>query len=140
MSKLNEESLISFFFCVSDILSSCIVFVITTLDPAYSFFQTDLLQRYSSGRFDFVVHQWAHENDNSSTDHHMLRFNKDESLPGPCLAVSRNRNGGSEASYLKLRCKTMVTNDEKCWYRTNYDIRQYYTHPMKEHYLPLGPR
>ena len=114
-------------------------------NPGYSIFKTDILQRFGSGRFTFVVHESA---DCGPGDcNHWNQSNVDENMTdnnrtAPCLAVAQHIMG---CPYDSLRCsypscKTMITNDEMCDI-SYHDIRAYYSanYPNKG-YLPLGPR
>ncbi len=114
-------------------------------NPGYSIFKTDTVQRFGSGRFNFVVHE---SYDCGPADcNHFNQSKLDERMtndhrPAPCLAVTMNVMGCQHDS---LRCsypncKTMITNDEMCA-SNNHDVRAYYSssYPNKG-YLPLGPR
>lgn len=107
---------------------------------AYSIFQTDIMQRYGSGRFDYKIHDGGDCDASTSCGSHAVVEDSHE----PCLAVSRTGRLACTSQQLSCRypgCKTMVTNDETCSLAEWYDVREYYTatHPGKG-YLPLGPR
>lgn len=103
------------------------------LNPPMPIFNTDIFQRYSSGRFDYDIQE------RPGCD-----CNKQPPLTGnaPCLVVA-NIFANCPIEQLKCmypECKTMITNDEKCK-AYGYDVREYYS-SRKSHvgYLPLGPR
>jgi len=109
--------------------------------PSLSIFKTDILQRYGSGRFDFVVQDVAScgntcanlENQLVATDQYQT----------PCLVVT---DDNVKCPSLQIRCnyplcKTMRIGDEYCKDRRFFDVRSYYSSGLKvPGYLPLGPR
>ena len=106
-------------------------------NPAYSIFHTDIIQRYASGRFQYKIHYHTPCDASCSVDV--------VDTATPCLAVTKKPDkwGGCPHQHLACtypKCKTMVTNDERC-NQGMYDVREYYSarFPNKG-YLPLGPR
>jgi len=117
-------------------------------NPARSIFLTDVLSRYGGGRFDYRI--VPHAPCNSSCDgtataapaSHSREDDGDDD-DGPCLAVRRPRGpcAYSEMRCTYPKCRTMVTNDERCRHG-EYDVREYYSSALEGNkgYLPLGPR
>jgi len=106
---------------------------------AHSVFKTDILQRYGSGRLQYLIREQAACNLDCKIDEPVLQHE-------PCLAVTRSSKiMGCDIEHLKCnypQCKTMVTNDELCnKIDLPFDAREYYTSEMPHlGYLPLGPR
>lgn len=110
-------------------------------NEALSIFKTDILQRYGTGRVQYMIRERA-----------ACDAQCGEGEPGPllrhepCLAVSRHSKrmlcdiDRLRCSYPK--CKTMVTNDEFCTkIDLPFDAREYYTSDRPGMgYLPIGPR
>lgn len=109
-------------------------------NPAHSVFQTDVLRRYGTGRFEYVVRPQSPCDKSCQYDTHQ-RLGSTATAAGdddgelfehyaPCLAVAMESKWSScHHAQLKCtypRCKTVVTNDEWCEV-SKYDIREYYT-------------
>ncbi|KAL7538919.1 hypothetical protein ACHAWF_006247 [Thalassiosira exigua] len=104
-------------------------------NPAYSIFETDVLRRFGTGRFDFHIRNLT------PCDPTCKPIEADAG--GPCLAAGHWKS--CPLSKLKCNyptCKTMVTNDESCKV-SGYDVRGYYSsmaNAKAKGYLPLGSR
>jgi len=100
----------------------------------HSIFYTDALRRYGTGRVRYRV--LGHDDDKCYTKQNTIDY--DES--GPCLAATWEKHN----DYMNLkcnfpRCRTMVTNDERCEASENFDVRGYYSAEIPSPgYLPLG--
>ncbi|KAL7539709.1 hypothetical protein ACHAXR_009520 [Thalassiosira sp. AJA248-18] len=124
-----------------------ITIYLTGTKLADSIFKTDILPRYGSGRFDFIIEMAKCDIRSCRIDwkQQSKSFLADNQYE-PCLVVGRDARNECRAHNLKCnypQCKTMVTNDEKCRSR-GYDVREYYSATISSTrnmgYLPLGPR
>ena len=102
---------------------------------AQSIFHTGLLDRFGTGRVDYVLEQMPH----CAYSEFPTPQNN-----APCLAVNYADMKNCPFEELVLHypnCKTMLTNDENCAQIHQYDARGYYSSNMMDKmYLPLGPR
>eukprot|EP00580_Thalassiosira_gravida_P006092 CAMPEP_0201631234 /NCGR_PEP_ID=MMETSP0493-20130528/5281_1 /ASSEMBLY_ACC=CAM_ASM_000838 /TAXON_ID=420259 /ORGANISM="Thalassiosira gravida, Strain GMp14c1" /LENGTH=458 /DNA_ID=CAMNT_0048102533 /DNA_START=19 /DNA_END=1395 /DNA_ORIENTATION=- len=111
-------------------------------NPALSIFKTDILQRYGTGKVQYIIRERAECNLDCNVGNGAALQQE------PCLAVTRHMNKDMKCDIHQLKCnypqcKTMVTNDEMCARVGDaFDARLYYTSESKPEsgYLPLGPR
>jgi hypothetical protein len=110
-----------------------------TQNHALSVFRTDTLRRYGTGRVNYHLHE------NAKCDYECGGANDAGMLnrTRACLAVTKTTYCDHELLRCAYpQCKTMITNDETCYYANlPFDIRQYLTTDEDVRgYLPLGPR
>ena len=113
-------------------------------DLAAKLFYTDILQRYATGRFNYVIehrHRLCHSCCNKEMSKQLAPMHDI-----PCLAVfgvRKFRKVANATDIIKCnypRCKNMIVGDESCRF-DEPDVRMYYTTHMEgKGYLPLGPR
>jgi len=105
-----------------------------TPNRSHSLFCTDTLMRYGTGRVRYQVLE--HKDVKCDKKQH----NVDHDASGPCLAVTREKyNNYNNLKCAFPRCRTMVTNDEKCEASGKFDVRGYYSADIPSPvYLPLG--
>ena len=106
-------------------------------------FKTDILQRYATGRFNYVIEH------TSQLDHACNKEISKQIAPRhdiPCLAIFFPRPAKQITTNLIRcnfpRCKVMIMADETCRWPGS-DVREFYTTDKKfegKGYLPLGPR
>ncbi|KAL7532334.1 hypothetical protein ACHAXR_004566, partial [Thalassiosira sp. AJA248-18] len=110
-------------------------------NSAYSIFQTDILPRYGSGRVQFLIREHAQcDRSCNATTQQQPHSYRENNHYAPCLAVGPEGCRSTDLNCNYPRCKTMVTNDERCTFHS-YDVRQYYSANIPNTgYLPLGPR
>ena len=108
-----------------------------------SVFYTDVLARYGSGRVGYRVEEHR-RGDLACRAAAPLAHDATTRGGGPCLAVTRRRTRRARAALgcNFPRCRTMVTNDELCRARGDFDARTYRAAAAARPaaYLPLGPR
>ena len=106
------------------------------LNPADSIFFTDTLERYGTGKVQYII--------NTNADCQCGDTSEIMQPQTPCLAVARHGQVDCLIDAIKCRypqCKTFLTNDEECIHRMGYEGRQYHSSALPNRaYLPLGPR
>jgi len=100
---------------------------------AQSIFHTGLIDRYGTGRVEYIFEHKPDCQYSELTKQH----------DGPCLAINYfefKKCSLNDMIRQYPECKTMLTNDENCA-DNRYDARGYYSSKMTGMtYLPLGPR
>lgn len=107
-----------------------------------SLFMSDTLQRYATGRLNYIIRPSAPLTHSCSDTSQPLTLYRN----APCLAVFNPKRLGRKMGPEMVKCnyplcKTMLTNDEYCS-SSEGDVRGYFSNIVNigKGYLPLGPR